>query len=250
MRMTGLVVAVVLSMLGPAVAQEWTEYSSTQDGFKVAFPGQPRITETTWTTKVGYTLPARVYSAEREGERYSMTVVDYSGIEKLGLERLKTCPPGEAFDSSAYCRTGDMYGPYYAFHDERGAIVYATFKLLQRNARLDELAWEWQDYVEGHAIQLTNIADESHTAIFVAMLAHKLYIMEGTTAKQRPPPVLFQQSLGWVDKDGKPIRFTIIYSNRFHGMGVYPVPPLTGGGQGAGAGAAGGGTNVPAPGGR
>ena len=90
---------------------------------------------------------------------------------------------------------------------------------------LDELAWEWQDNVEGHAIHLTNDADASRTAIFVAMREHKLYIMEGTAAKNRPPPVLFQQSLGWVDKDGNPVRYTIIYSNRLHGMGVYPVPP-------------------------
>lgn len=223
MRLVGLCVAVLVFASGHATAQDWVEYVSTQDGFKVAFPGQPRISETTWTTKVDYTLPARVYSVEREGERYSTTVVDYSGIEQMGNERMKTCA-----DGNSYCRTGNVYGPYYAYHDERGAIVYATFKLLQRNARLEELAWEWQDNVEGHAITLTNNADQSRTAIFVAMHAHKLYIVEGTVASNRPPPILFQQSLGWVDKDGKSIRYSIIYSNRFHAMGVYPVPPLTG----------------------
>ena len=225
MRTTALIFASALSISGPAVAQEWNEYVSTQDGFTVNFPGQPRVIDTTWATKLNYILPARVYSAETASEHYSMTVVDYSGIEQMGLERMKTCTQG-----SSYCRTGDTYGPYYAYHEERGAIVYATFKLLRRDAMLDELAWEWQDNVEGHAIHLTNDADASRTAIFVAMREHKLYIMEGTAAKNRPPPVLFQQSLGWVDKDGNPVRYTIIYSNRLHGMGVYPVPPLTGGG--------------------
>lgn len=230
MRLTGLVVALLLTASGPAAAQEWIEYVNAQDGFKANFPGQPRVTEGTWTSQYGYELPMRVYSAETEGERYSTTVVDYSGIEQIGLERMQDCPPG-----GAYCRAGDMYGPYYAFHDERGAIVYATKKLLQRDAKLEELIWEWQDYVEGHMMQLTNNADESRTAAFIAMREHRLYIMEGTVAKNRPPPLLFQQSLGWVDEDGNPVRYTIIYSNRFHAMGVYPVPPLTGRGQGAAA---------------
>jgi hypothetical protein len=35
-----------------------------------------------------------VYSAEKGRERYSLTVVDYSSIEQQGIERSKTCPPG------------------------------------------------------------------------------------------------------------------------------------------------------------
>ena len=77
-----------------AAAQEWAEYVSTRDGFKINFPGQPTITETTWTSQMEYTLPARVYSAERGRERYSLTVVDYSGLEQQGIARAKTCPPG------------------------------------------------------------------------------------------------------------------------------------------------------------
>jgi hypothetical protein len=45
--------------------------------------------------------------------------------------------------------------------------------------------------------------------------------------------------MGWVDKDGNGIRYQTIYSNSYHGMGVYPVPPnaIAGRGTGAGAGA-------------
>jgi len=35
-----------------AAAQEWAEYVSTRDGFKINFPGQPTITETTWTSQM------------------------------------------------------------------------------------------------------------------------------------------------------------------------------------------------------
>ena len=222
MRVTAFAFALVLSMSGPASAQEWNLYVNVQDGFKVNFPGQPTVTETTWTSQLNYILPARVYSANRGRERYSVTVVDYSGVEQQGIERATTCPPG-----NANCRANapPAIGPGYSRHDERGAIVYATFKLLQRDAKLTSLVWEWQDMVEGHFLQLTNNADESRTFAWVSMHEHKLYILEGTVPKGAPEPGLFQQSIGWVDKDGNGIRYQIISSNSYHGMGVYPVPP-------------------------
>lgn len=231
MRMTLIVVALLL-MAAPVPAQEWDLYTSIRDGFKVNFPGQPTITDSTWTSQLNYPLPARVYSVERGRERYSLTVVDYSSIEQQGIERSKTCPPG-----NENCRpnAGSALGDGYAKHDERGAIVYATFKLLQRDAKLNFLAWEWQDMVEGHLVQLTNTLDKSRTFAWVGMHAHKLYILEGTVPAGYPEPGLFQQSMGWVDKDGNGIRYQTIYSNSYHGMGVYPVPSYAGRGAGAGA---------------
>jgi hypothetical protein len=46
---------------------------------------------------------------------------------------------------------------------------------------------------------------------------------------------LFQQSMRWVDKNGNGIRYQSIYSNSFHGMGVYPAPAIVGRGGGGGA---------------
>lgn len=219
---TIVLVFAMLSVSVPAAAQQWTEYVNTQDGFKVNFPGQPTVTETTWQSQLDYVLPARVYSADRGREHYSVTVVDYSDLERQGIERAATCPPG-----NAQCRAnaGPILGPGYWKHDERGAIVYATFKLLQRDATLTGLVWEWQDLVEGHLIQLTNNADQSRTFAYVAMHENKLYIVEGTVPRGFAEPALFQQSLGWVDQEGNRIRYRIVYSNAYHGMGVYPVPP-------------------------
>lgn len=228
MRIIAFVFAWQLVMAGTAAAQDWEEYVNTQDGFRLNFPGKPKVTEGTWTSQLNYTLPMRVYRAEKGQERYSLTVVDYSSIEQQGLERAKTCPPG-----NANCRANapPALGPGYSHHDERGAIVYATFKLLQRDAKLNFMAWEWQDLVEGQLVQLTN-ADRSRTFAWVGMHARKLYILEGTVPPGYPEPGLFQQSMGWVDKDGKGIRYQSIYSNSYHGMGVYPPPPLAGAGAG------------------
>jgi hypothetical protein len=224
MRLTALVFGVLLSMPGVAAAQEWQEYTSLQDGFRMNFPGQPKISEITWTSQLNYTLPGRVYSAEKGRERYSVTVVDYSSIEQQGIERAKSCPPG-----NANCRANApaTLGAGYAHHDERGAIVYATFKLLQRDAKLNYLTWEWQDLVEGHIVQLTN-ADQSRTFAWIGMHQHKLYIIEGTVPPGSPEPGLFQQSMQWIDKDGKGIRYQTLYSNSFHALGVYPVPAVVG----------------------
>ena len=206
-------------------AQEWDEFTSLQDGFRLNFPGKPTVTETKWTSQLNYVLPARVYLAVKDKERYSVTVVDYSGIEQQGVERAKSCPPG-----NANCRANapEALGPGYARHDERGAIVYATFKLLQRDVKLNYLAWEWQDLVEGEIVQLTNNADQSRTFAWVGMHQQKLYILEGTVPANYPEPGLFQQSMQWVDKDGNGIRYRSIYSNSFHGMGVYPAPAIVG----------------------
>jgi hypothetical protein len=232
MRATVLVLALLLSIPAGVAAQEWEEYTSLQDGFTLNFPGKPKVTETKWTSQLNYVLPARVYIAEKEKERYSLTVVDYSGIEQQGIERAKTCPPG-----NANCRANapEALGAGYARHDERGAIVYATFKLLQRDVKLNYLAWDWQDLVEGHIVQLTNNADQSRTFAWIGMHQQKLYILEGTVPAGSPEPGLFQQSMRWVDKDGKGIRYQSIYSNSFHGMGVYPVPAIVGRGGGAAA---------------
>jgi hypothetical protein len=225
MRLRAVVVGLLLLIPCALSAQEWDEFTSLQDGFRMNFPGQPTITETRWTSQLNYVLPARVYSATKDRERYSVTVVDYSSIEQQGIERGKTCPPG-----NANCRANapEALGAGYARHDERGAIVYATFKLLQRDAKLNYLAYDWQDLVEGHIVQLTNNADQSRTFAWIGMHQQKLYIVEGTVPADRPEPGLFQQSMQWVDKDGNGIRYRSIYSNSFHGMGVYPPPAIVG----------------------
>ncbi len=90
------------------------------------------------------------------------------------------------------------------------------------------MAWEWQDLVEGHSIQLTNEAEQTRTSAYIAMHEHKLYILEGTVPLGYPEPGLFQQSLGWVDADGRRIRYELVYSNAYHALQVYPAPPIVG----------------------
>jgi hypothetical protein len=240
MRVTALFVSVMLLIAGTAAAQEWEEFVSKEDGFKVDFPGTPKVADITWKSQMDYILPGKVYSVDKGRERYSMTVVDYRPIEQQGIERAKTCEEG-----NQQCRqNAGIMGPGYWKHDERSALMYATFKLIQKAKQVTSLAWEWQDMVEGNFLQLTN-ADDSRTFAYVAMHENKLYMLEGTVPKGYPQPGLFQQSMGFVDANGNGLRYQgIIYSNAYHGMGVYPKPQGQGqGGGGRGQGAGGGNQN-------
>jgi hypothetical protein len=220
MRWTAFIWALAISTAAPAVAQEWTEYENVRDGFHALFPGQPRVTETTWKSQTGFTLPARVYAVERGAERYSMTVADYTGVEQLGADRVKTCAPG----SETCLGTPGLSGVGYWKHDVRGAPLYATSIFLKRNVTMTEMYWNQQDLVSGIVLQLTSNADESRTYAYIAMHEMKLYIAEATVPKGLPEPALFVQAIGWLDKDGKHIRYRSLYSHEIHGMREAPVP--------------------------
>lgn len=241
-RLTALMLtALVLSVAGPAFAQEWIEFVSPEDGFEVAFPEEPEVRDTTYTSEYGYTLPARIYTAERGEGRYSMTVVDYRDMERQGIERSEACPVGA---EPCIGQPNGVIGPGYWRQDVRAAITHATFRLLQRDVTLTHLGWDWSDLVEGHMLQFTNNADESRTFAAIHMHDNRLYIQEGTVPKNYPPPGIFQQTMGFVDENGNGIRYRSIYSNAYHGLGEYPVPELTAGAAAAAAagrvGAAGG----------
>jgi len=104
---------------------------------------------------------------------------------------------------------------------------------MQRDARVTHYMWNFIDLVEGHQLQLTNNANKSRTFVAIYMHENRLYILEGTVPEGDPEPGLFQQSLGFVDKDGNGIRYRDYYDND------YPPPPLNRG-RGAGAGPAAG----------
>ena len=232
-RISAFVVALSLSVCGLAAAQGFNEYQNVQEGFKIDFPGQPKVTETTWTTEHDYKLPAKVYSAERGRERYSVTVVDYNLLQALGEERVKKCPAG-----AEPCIGSELSGPSYWKHVIRGALIDTTARYLKPGVTVTSYMWNHQDLVEGHQLQLTN-ADQSRTFAFITMRENKLYVVEGTVPKGWPEPALFQNSMGFLDKDGNGVRYQTIYSNTVYGLKDREAP--TYGGRGGGGGARGGG---------
>ena len=212
MRLNALAVAaLVLLGSGPSLAQDWIEYASRVDLFTVNFPGQPNVREITYPTEYDITLPGRVYSVDAGQSRYSVTVVDYSNAEKIHTARAEECKKAGG--------EGDACGNRWRA-ELQGAIVYATSNLLKRDVKLTLYAHYNADQIEGHRLQLLN-PDKSRTFAAIHMYENRLYIFEGTTPAGSPPPALFQQSLGFLDKEGKRVRYESVYSN------AYPPPRRT-----------------------
>ena len=197
--------ALVLAMSGTSSAQEWNEFVSPDDHFTITFPGQPKVEETTWTSQYSAILPARVYRGTQGSGRYSVTVVDYNPIERLLTERSRTLP---ALDLAVV-----VYGIGYWKTDVRGAVVYAASKYLERDAKVTSLLSNFSDLVAGLVVELTNNADQSRTYASIYMHENKLFITEATVPRGYPPPLIFQQSLGWIDEHGTRIRYQSIYHN-------------------------------------
>jgi hypothetical protein len=207
MRLIPLVpAALVLCISAPSFAQDWIEYASQADRFTVNFPKEPAVRAITYPTEYGLTLPGRVHSYEDGPNRYSVTVVDYGNVQKLHQERLTNCQKYPNLCNNPWVG------------ERRGAIDYAVRSFLQRDARVTDYAYSNVDRIEGRRIQLTN-ADRSRTFAAIHMHDNRLYILEGTVPAGAPVPGLFQQSLGFLDKDGIRVRYEAAYSNE------YPPPP-------------------------
>lgn len=216
MRVSPLVpTALILVLAGPAAAQDWVEYTSKQDLFIVNFPGEPAVRAIDYPTEYGVTLPARVYTVEDRGSRYSVTVVDYTQAERLHTERAKDC---QGYPNVCTNRTTN---------DLRGALDYAVFQFLQRNARVTYYGLGDTDRIEGRRVQLVN-PDESRTFVAVYLHEYRLYILEGTVPENAAPPALFQQNVGIFDGNMDRVRYTTLYR---HGLPPPPREPSPPGGR-------------------
>jgi len=129
-----------------------------------------------------------------------MTVVDYRSIEKILTAKSKSCPAGAEACSGNTAPTSSTGAGYWKA-DVAGALIYATWQFMERDAKVTHLLWNNVDFVEGHQLQLTN-ADGSRTLAAIYMQENKLYILEGTVPEGCPEPVIFQQSMGWIDENG------------------------------------------------
>jgi hypothetical protein len=206
--------ALILACAGPALGQEWDEYVSLEDGFSLNFPAEPTVTETTYASEYGADLPARVYSVVQGDQSYTMTVVDYSPVERLLTEKAEECPPF-ADERCTGFGAGPIVGAGYWRTDIRGALVWASWQFMQRDVEVTDYLWNFVELVEGHQLQLTSNVDQSRSFVSIYMHEDRLYIMEGKVPAGYPEPGLFQQSLGFVDEDGNRVRYGDYYDNDY-----------------------------------
>ena len=209
LRLSLIAAALSLLISTHSFAQEWVEYASQPDFFSINFPTEPKIENITFATEYGVKLPGRVYSSSEGANRYSVTVIDYTEAAKLHEQKSKAC------------LAEGKYPDFCSDHgrlDIRGAIDFATWSYLKKDSKVTFFAYYNSDLVEGRQLQLTNNADGSRTFLAIHMHENRLYILDGTVPKGDPQPALFKQSMGFIDKEGKRIRYQEIYSN------AYPPP--------------------------
>jgi len=219
-----IICALIMLSTRAAGGQEWVEFASVEDGFRIAFPGQPQVQDTTYTTQYGYALPAKVYGVTSGPQRFSVTVVDFRGIQQQAIA--KACPKGP--DTCPRRALTAVIGEGEWRNDVRGAMLYALNTFITRDAKITNITGDWQDLVDGMMVQLTN-ADQSRTFASISMHDNRLYIVDGTApVSGYPPPIAFQQNFAVVDSQGNPIRYQRMYSNAYHGLGDYPVPSRAG----------------------
>jgi len=214
-RISFITAALILVMCRPSFAQEWIQYASRTDFFGVNFPGEPKVQDITYPTEYGISLPGRVYSVENGPNRYSVTVVDYSGAEKIHTARAEQCKKNGG--------EGDACQNDWRV-DVQGSIVYASWKFFQRNAKVTHYAWYFLDMVEGNRLQLLN-PDGARTFAAIHRHGTRLYILEATVPRSAPAPGLFQQSLQFLDEEGKPIRYRTFYTTGYSEEWKFPAAP-------------------------
>lgn len=219
-----LIPAVLIVLAAPSSsAQDWAPYPSIEDGFRANFPGTPKIESITYTTEYRASLPGRVYRAADAMGRYSTTVVDYRGVQQIHNERAAKClsAKGANQQDGDACQN-DFMG------DFAGAIDHAAWNFLQRDGvKITQYGLYNVDRVSGRLVQMTN-RDKSRTFAAIHQHAGRLYIHEATVPAGMPEPILFMQSLSWINEKGLAIRYRTMYAEGF-GEWTYPhaMPPHT-----------------------
>jgi hypothetical protein len=192
----------------PGGSGDWAEIVSQEERLSFNIPGTPTITHVMWPSQYGAVLPARVYTVERGPSRFTATVVDYNPIERLLVERSRACPA-----AANTCQGIADWGIGYWKTDIRGALFYAIAKYLDRDAKMTSLIWNGIALVQGVEMRLTNNADQSRTFSSIYMHENRLVILEGTVPRGDPPPVAFNESLNWLDEQGRAVRYQATYVN-------------------------------------
>jgi len=205
----------------PLFAQDWATTTAIDDGFRANFPGQPTVEPITYETEFRLKLPGRVYRAADALGSYSTTVVDYRDVQRLHDERSATCLAARGANQ----QDGDTCQNDFVM-EVAGATDHAAAAFLQRDgAKVTHYGTYFLDMVSGRLIQLTN-ADRSRTYVAIHQHAGRLYIHEATVPAAMPEPILFEQSLAWVDSEGKAIRYRTLYTEGYSDWKFpQPAPP-------------------------
>ena len=146
MRVSAGLAALVLAIAAPVLAQEYVEFTSSQDRFGVTFPVQPKVEETMWKSQFGSMLPARIYYRgfgqqpfQGDRRRLQQHRGDCDRARQVVPTGRRNLQGRRQFNRSRYWKA-----------DLAGATTYAQWQFMQRDAKITYLGWNNIDLVEGH----------------------------------------------------------------------------------------------------
>jgi hypothetical protein len=175
MRLTALVLAGFV-VCSPAVAQTWQDFSYPDFSFALAFPGEPKIEDSNYTSISGVTVPARVYSLVQDNIEYKMIVADFSH-ETMGED----------------------------------AVISEAIKTLAQAGEVKVDIPHRISRVFGRQLSIAN-KDGGHSSIAVFYYQKRLYQIAGTVLPSHPDPssgeaIRFQQSLQFTNNASRLFQF-------------------------------------------
>lgn len=193
---TLLLAALAFVPAGTLLAQNWVNYRNTTDFFSINLPEsvEPEVRDITWPSEYGAEFPGRVHTVREGPATYTVTVIDYSDSHNIHLARTNSTEADSPVNYS-YWRI-----------DVLASVAYAATQFRRRGGEVTYDAWHHVDRVAGHQLNITN-ADESRSYVGIYLHDARLYIVEATVPKGYPPQVQFQQSLGFIDEEGRNIRY-------------------------------------------
>ncbi len=167
MRFFAFIIAIVamIAASAPAGAQGWKEYEYPNEGFTIAFPGEPKVETTSYQAPGGRLAEARVYSVVKDGGEFKVMVADLSQIEMSEGNVM-------AYAMMMLSRRGEV----------KFDIPHSTRRIVGRQASIDG-------------------ADGSQTYASVFFHNRRLYQIEGTVPAggSTADGIRFQQSFDFTD---------------------------------------------------
>ena len=191
-----LPLVLLLSLPQLSLAQRWVNYTNDVDRFGINLPNgvEPTVTEIEYPSEYGAVFPGRIYTADAGDNVYTVTVIDYTNAQAIHLARTNTTE-ADSPENYEYWRI-----------DVITSVAYAATNLRNRGGEVTYDAWHHVDRVAGHQLNITN-PDESRSYIGIYLHEDKLYTVEARVPKGAPPQGHFQQSLSFLDEEGRRIRY-------------------------------------------
>jgi hypothetical protein len=152
-----------------AHAQAWAYYKNDEHLFSGIFPGQPEEAAIDYTTADGTTITSHRFSAERDNDHYSITVVDFADH----MDEMDTAVDHEAANVRAL-----------------GTPGYDEFAQLNG--------------IPGHAVSVV-MPDGRQVISEIYLYETRLYIARGDAPPGEAPAALFTQSLDIHNPDGSSV---------------------------------------------